>query len=176
VRAELFSSDFMISFFIFLSALIIIAAYYQNLQTDVSETSTRNDMYAKAINIGSLLATTSGYPQYWNSTSVQVIGLYDSGKFNLTKLEYLINHTDDIGTDDVNYQEARTKLGTGAYNFLISLKNTTGDVIQKPGSNYNYSYGKPLTNEEQVMIVKRLGVVDLGGNVTKVTMEVILWV
>jgi hypothetical protein len=125
-------------------------------------------MYFKAINVASLLATSSGYPQYWNSTTVQVIGLYDSGKFNLTKFEYLIN--------DTNKQKYRGMLGTGAYNFLINLKNTTGDVIQKHGSSYTYSYGYPLVNEEQVVIVKRLGLVSLDGNATKVTMEVVLWV
>lgn len=168
MRAELFSSDFLISFFIFLSALIIITVYYQNLQTDVSEASIRNDMYTKATNIASLIATTSGYPEYWNSTNVQVIGLYDSGKFNLTKFGYLIN--------DTSYQRARIMLGTGAYNFLITLKyNNTDVVLQKPGSNYNYSYGMPMSNEEQVVVVKRLGVVKLGDNTIKVTMEVVLW-
>ena len=168
MRAELFSSDFLISFFIFLSALLIITAYYQNLQTDVYETNLRNDMYSKAIVIASLLATTSGHPQYWDSTNVEVIGFYDSGKFNLTKFEYLIN--------DTSYQEARIKLGTGVYNFLITLKsNNTDFVIQKFGTDYNYSYGMIPTNEEQVLVVKRLGVVNNSGIITKATLEVILW-
>lgn len=180
MRAELFSSDFLISFFIFLSAFIIVTAYYKNLQTDIYESNIRNDMYARAINIGSMLATTSGQPEYWNSTSVQVIGLYDSDRFNLTKLEYLINHANDAGTDEINYQKARTVLGTGTYNLLIRLKFNNSDVVvQKPGTDYNYSYGAPLMNEEQVVVVKRLGVVKLWGddasNATQVTLEVILW-
>jgi hypothetical protein len=56
MKAELFSSDFMISILLFLSALLIITAYYQNLQSDVYETSNRNDIYAKAIDVASLLA------------------------------------------------------------------------------------------------------------------------
>jgi hypothetical protein len=173
MRAELFSSDFMISMFIFLSALLIIVFYYQNLQTDVYENSNRNDMMSKAIKVASLLAESSGYPQYWNSTNVQVIGLYDSGKFNLTKLEYLINNTTSY---PATYQTVKTMLGTGVYNFFLSLKNTTGDIIEKPGTNYNYSYGMPVVNAEQTVLVKRLGMVNLGGNSTKVTLEVILWV
>ena len=168
MKAELFSSDFIISIFIFLAAFLIITIYYENLQSDVYENSNRNDMMSKAIKVASLLAESSGYPQFWNSTDVQVIGLYDSGKFNLTKLEYLIN--------DTNYQTAKTMLGTGVYNFFISLKNTTGDIIEKPSSNYDYSYGMPVTNSEQTVLVKRLGVVNLGGNSTKVTLEVILWI
>ncbi|MFH1229667.1 MAG: hypothetical protein V1678_04570 [Candidatus Aenigmatarchaeota archaeon] len=171
MKAELFSSDFLISFFIFLSAFIIMVSYYQNIQTDVYETSMRNDMISKDISIASLLATTSGQPRYWNFNStdaqyVQVIGLYDSGKFNLTKFEYL-------KTD--NCTNARSMLGTGAYNLYIILKNTTGGVLQK-SDGYSYFCGNPATNEEQTVIVKRLGVVDIEGNITKVTMEVILWV
>ena len=167
MRAELFSSDFLISFFIFLSAFIIITAYYQNLQTDVYEAKMRNDMYSKAIDIAILLATTSGQPQYWNSTNVQLIGLYDSGKFNLTKFEEL---------KKINIQTAKTMLGTGVYNFNITLINTTGNIIENHSTPpILYSYGTPTDNAEQIVLVKRLGVVDLEGNTTKVTLEVILW-
>jgi hypothetical protein len=173
MRAELFSSDFIISFFIFISVMIIITAYFQNLEADVYETNQRNDMYYRAINIGSLLATSSGYPDNWNSSDVQIIGLYDSGKFNLTKMEYLINDTD--------YQSAKNMLGTGVYNFLITMKNSSGYTIKKPGTNYEYYYGKQFDQDgddddpDQIALVKRFGMVDLGGTPTKVTMEVILW-
>lgn len=180
MKAELFSSDFLISFFIFLSSFIIIAAYYQNLQTDIAENSIRNDMYSKAISIGSLLATTSGQPKYWDNSTVKVIGLYDSGKFNLTKLEYLINHTNDVGTDVINYQKVKIMLGAGTYNINIILLNTSGNIVQKPSDpSYSYTYGIPFSNAKQVILVKRLGVVKLWGddtdNATKVAMEVILW-
>jgi hypothetical protein len=171
MKAELFSSDFMISILLFLTVLTIITTYYQNLQSDVYETDIRNDMHSKAINVASLLATTSGYPQYWNSTNVQVIGLYDSGKFNLTKFEELKQIV------QIDYQTVKTKLGTGAYNFYISLKNTTGDIIVKSSDpTFSYSCGLDATNADQVVLVKRLGVVNLEGNATKVTMEVMLWI
>jgi hypothetical protein len=171
MKAELFSSDFMISILLFLTVLTIIIAYYQNLQTDVYETDIRNDMHSKAINVASLLATTSGYPKYWDSTNVQIIGLYDSGKFNLTKFEELKQMT------QTEYQTVRVKLGTGNYNFYISLKNTTENIIVKPSDpSFSYSCGIDAVNADQVVLIKRLGVVNLEGNATKVTMEVILWI
>lgn len=167
MKAELFSSDFMISILLFLSALIIITLYYQNLQSDVYETSNRNDIYAKAIDVASLLAESSGYPPNWDSTNVEVIGLYDSGKFNLTKFEEL---------KKIDYQTVKTMLGTGSYDFFISLNNVSGSIIVKPSDpSFSYSYGMNAVNAEQITVVKRLGVVDLEGNATKVTMEVILW-
>ena len=165
MKAELFSSDFIISISIFFVALAIITFYYQNLQTDVYETNTRNDMYSKAIFAASLLAESSGYPQYWDNNTVKVIGLYDEGKFNLTKFEEL---------KKIPYQTAKIMLGTGVYNFYIELKNVEGEVIEKPG--VIYSYGLPLNNADQTVLVKRLGIVNLEENSTKVTMEVILWI
>jgi len=167
MRAELFSSDFLISFFIFLSAFIIIAAYFMNLQSDIAEANIRNDMYSRAINIGSLLATTSGYPKYWDSNTVEVIGIYDSGKFNLTKFEEL---------KSISYSNATKMLGSGYYRLNINLKNVTGNIIQKPSNPaFFYSYGIPPSNAEQIILVKRLGVGNLEGNATKIIMEVILW-
>lgn len=165
MKAELFSSDFIISILIFLSALVIITFYYQNLQSDVYESNIRNEMYSKAVNIASLLATSSGYPKYWNYTTVKVIGIYDSGKFNLTKFEEL---------KKINYNTAKTMFGTGPYNIYIALKNETGSIIEKSG--VPYSYGVTITNAEQVVLVKRLGVVSLEGTSIKTVMEVILWI
>lgn len=165
MKAELFSSDFIISILIFLSALVIITFYYQNLQSDVYESNIRNEMYSKAVNIASLLATTSGYPKYWNNTTVKVIGLYDVGKFNLTKFEEL---------KKINYNSVKVMLGTGPYNIYIVLKNETGDTIEKSG--VPYSYGVTIANAEQIVSVKRLGMISLEGTSIKTIMEVILWI
>jgi len=165
MKAELFSSDFMISMFLFISVLVIITMYYQNLQTDVYEADMRNDMYSKAMDIASLLATTSGYPKYWDNNTVKIIGLYDAGKFNLTKFEYLMN---------TSYQDAKIKLGTGFYNFNITLKNITGQIIQRPG--ISYTCGSSIDTAEQIILVKRLGMINLQGDSTKTIMEVILWI
>jgi hypothetical protein len=164
MKAELFSSDFVISILIFLCAIVIINFYYQNLQSDVYESSVRNEMFSKAVNIASLLATTSGYPKYWNNTSVKVIGLYDDGKFNLTKFEEL---------KKINFNTARTMLGTGPYKIYIALKNETDDIIENQGT--LYSYGFTPTNAEQTVLVKRLGMVKIEETSIKTTMEVILW-
>ena len=59
---------------------------------------------------------------------------------------------------------------------IIIKNNKTDSILQKPGSNYNYSYGLPMVKEEQAIVIKRLGTVSLEDNTTKeVTLEVILW-
>ena len=63
-------------------------------------------------------------------------------------------------------------LGTGVYDFNITLKNVTGNLLEVSG--IKYSYGINSANYEQVILVKRLGVVNIEGNSTKVTLEVTL--
>lgn len=164
MKGELFSSDFLISILIFLSVMTIVILYYQNMKTDVYETTVRNDMFSRAVGIANVLATTSGSPQYWESTDVSVIGLYDAGKFNLTKMEEL---------QKMDYQNVRAMLGSGAYNIFIVFRNETGDVMERSGT--QYSFGNSYENAEQIVSIKRLGAVRVDGSVKKAVLEVVLW-
>ena len=166
MKAELFSTDFIISILLFLSVLVILGLYYENLQTDVYEQYIRNDMQRKAINVADVLATSSGSPQFWNSSNVKVIGLYDSGKFNLTKFRELVQYFD--------HETVKRMMGTGVYNLNINLKNETGSVIEI--GEIVYSFGLPLTDVKDAVAIKRLGIADLETENKKVIMEVILWV
>jgi len=164
LKAELFSTDFIISIMLFLSVLVIFGIYYENLQSDVYEQYIINDMQRKAINVADILATSSGSPQFCDSDNVEVIGLYDSGKFNLTKFE---------GLQNISHGTAKLMMGTGVYNLNISLKNETGHFIEKNGN--VYSFGLPLTNVKNAVSIKRLGIADLESENKKVILEVILW-
>lgn len=165
MKAELFSTDFIVSILLFLSVLVILGLYYENLQTDVYEQYVRNDMQRKAINVADLLATSSGNPQFWDSTNVKIVGLYDSGKFNLTKFKEL---------KKINHETVKRMIGAGVYNLNISLKNETGNVIEIDGT--VYSFGLPLTNVKDAVSLKRLGIADLESEIKKVILEVVLWV
>jgi hypothetical protein len=158
LKAELFSSDFIISIMIFLSILIIVGAYYNNFQTDIYQYSIRNDLQTKLMSIADVLGASSGEPQFWDSSNVRVVGLYDSGQFNLTKFSEL---------KEIDYDSAKTLIGTGAYELYLVLKNETGNVID--------SFGLPISGAENVASIKRLGLVEIDGRNKKAIMEVILW-
>jgi hypothetical protein len=158
LKAELFSSDFIISIMIFLSVLIIVGAYYDNFQTDIYEYSVRSDIHSKLMNIADILGASSGEPQFWNSSNVKVVGLYDDGQFNLTKFSEL---------KKIDYDTAKILIGTGAYELYLVLKNETGNVID--------SFGMSIANAENVVSIKRLGLVEIEGKNKKAIMEVILW-
>jgi hypothetical protein len=164
LRAELFSTDFIISILLFLSVLMILGFYYGNLQNDIYQQYMRNDMQKKAINVADLLATSSGNPDGWDATNVKVIGLYDKGKFNLTKFTEL---------KKLSHETVKRMMGTGVYNLNISLKNETGSVVDIGGN--VYSFGLPLTDVINAISIKRLGIADVESENKKVILEVIIW-
>lgn len=164
MRAELFSTDFIISIILFLSVIIILGFYYGNLQNDIYQQYTRNDMQKKAINVADLLAASSGSPHFWDAGSVEVIGLHDAGKFNLTKF---------LELKKINYDTVRQMMGTGIYKLNISLKNETGSIVEFGGD--VYSFGTPLVDVEEAVSIKRLGIADVESSNKKVILEVILW-
>jgi hypothetical protein len=165
LKAELFSTDFLVSILLFLLVLVILGFYYGNLQTDIYEQYARSDMQRKAINVADLLATSSGNPHFWNATNVKVIGLYDSGRFNLTKFEEI---------KKIDHETVKRIMGAGVYNLNISLKNETGSVIEIGGN--VYSFGLPLIDVKDVVSIKRLGIADVESENKKVILEVILWI
>lgn len=164
MKAELFSTDFVISIILFLSIIIILGFYYGNMQNDVYQQYERGDMQRKAINVADLLVTSGGNPVGWDSSNVKVIGLYDDGKFNLTKFAEI---------KEMSHNVVRNMMGTGVYNLNISLKNETGSYIEIGGT--TYTFGTPLSDVRNAISIKRLGIADLPGENKKVILEVILW-
>jgi hypothetical protein len=168
LKAELFSSDFIIGLSIFLIAMGVFGLYYESLQGDVADYKIRNEIQNKAINIADLLVTSSGDPQYWNSANVNVIGLYDDGLINLTKFEELKN---------IEHYTAKRMLGLGGYEIYIEIRNETapfGYALQN--NSVTYSFGnKSNENSLQVFYVERYGLAKIDGNVTKVKIGVVVW-
>jgi hypothetical protein len=163
LKAELFSSDFMIGLSVFLIAMSIFGIYYTNLQNDVVDYKIRNDMQTKANSIADQLATSSGSPEFWNSSNVNVIGLEDSNLINLTKFQELKN---------IDYYVAKTKLGVGGYELYIEIKNQTGNVI----SDGEYMFGMETTDDtENIFYVSRYALANISGKVSKVILGVAVW-
>jgi hypothetical protein len=164
LKAEVFSSDFIVGLSVFLIAISIFGIYYTNIQNDIVDYKIRNDMQTKADSVANLLATNSGDPEFWNSNSVKIIGLQDSNIINLTKFEEL---------KKIDYFVAKRMLGVGGYEFYIELKNETGYTLRNGSS--VFSYGKEMTEDSlNVFYTERYGLTRLN-NVTKVILGVAIW-
>lgn len=106
--------------------------------------------------------TSTGDPEYWNSNNVKVLGFFNSGMINLTKFAQLKN---------IEYYTAKKIMGVGGYEIYIEITNETGSII-----NGTYWYGiKENENANQIFYVKRLGLIDFNGNVTKAILNVGVW-
>jgi hypothetical protein len=161
LKAELFSSDFIIGLTVFLIALNVFAIYYTNLQNDVTDYKIRNEVQIKANNVANLLATSSGDPEFWDSTNVKVLGLQDSNMINLTKFDEL---------KKIDYFVAKRMMGVGGYEFYVELKNETDQIIG------NYTFGKTITSSAlQVFYVERYGLASVNGTVSKIILGVAVW-
>ncbi len=166
MKAELFSSDFVIGLSIFLTAICIFGIFYTSLQNDIIDYEIRNEIQGKAINIADLLVTSSGDPKYWNSTNVNVLGLYDDGLINLTKFEELKN---------IDYYTAKRFLGVGGYDFYIELKNASSYVLTNGTTVYEFGREKS-SDASQTFYVERYGLTRLNGNITKTIIGVVVWI
>ncbi len=142
----------------------MLGVYYNNIYNDIYESEMRKDLQMKTISVADLLATSSGEPEFWNSTNVKVIGLYDSGVFNLTKFDEL---------KKMDYKDVKNILGIGGYEIYIEIQNETGNVIKVGDS--TYSFGMPLNNVRNAFSVKRLGLIKINDNFQKSILQVVLW-
>jgi hypothetical protein len=165
LKAELFSSDFVIGFAIFLIGIGIFGIFYTSIQSDITDYRNRNEIQNKATNIANLLVTSSGEPIGWSSTNVRIIGLRDSGIINLTKFEEL---------KKINYYTVKNLLGVDGYELYIELKNQTGSVLKN--GTVTYSFGLEKSESAlQAFYVERYGLASLNGNVTKIMIGVVVW-
>ena len=165
LKAELFSSDFVIGLSLFLIAITIFGIYYASLQSDIADYKIRNEMQNKANNIANLLVTSSGEPKDWDHTNVKVIGLYDSGLINLTKFEEL---------KEIEYYTSKRMLGVGGYELYVELKNETGYILKNDSLVYEYGMEKS-ESALQAFYVERYGLTNFNGNVTKTIIGIVVW-
>jgi hypothetical protein len=165
LKAEVFSSDFMVGITVFIIALGVYGIYYDNLQNDVVGYNIRNEMQTKTDTVANLLATSSGMPTGWNSTSVKVIGLRDSEMINLTKFEEL---------KKMDYTTVRNMLGLGSYNLFIVLKNVTGITIRNGSTTYDFGV-QNNDNSLQVFYTERYALARLNNTLIKTVMGVVVW-
>jgi hypothetical protein len=165
LKAEVFSSDFIIGVTVFIIALGIYGLYYDNLQNDVVGYNIRNEMQMKTDTIANLMATSSGTPTDWNSANVKVIGLRDSEMINLTKFEELRK---------MDYTTVRKMLGLGSYNLFIVLNNVTGSTITNGNTTYSFGVQNDASSS-QVFYVERYALARLNNTVIKTVMGVVVW-
>ncbi|MFH1210859.1 MAG: hypothetical protein V1645_03000 [archaeon] len=134
-KGQTWAIDFLIGTVMFFIALFVFYQYYSNTSTmDVGELQTiRRD--AQAIS-NSLLS--EGYPENWNDTEVERIGIVDEG--------YRLNESKLTSLTAMDYPTTKSILNTryDYYFYFLDTNEQTANIS---------TYGKPgvnMTNVEEI--------------------------
>ena len=154
-KGQTFSTDFIIACTIFILAVAILLIYWRYTNIKISETNLINDMTEKAYLISEIWFR-DGIPKYWNESDVIDIGLSNNHRFNRTKM-------DTLSDPFLGYQNVSRKIGIEIYDYNFTVFNSTKNVV--------YTFGLNPTNPDNLIKVKRVGILD--GDI--VVVEVMVW-
>jgi len=116
-KAQVFSLDLIIAFFLFFSVLFLFFKYGQDL-SKISKDKL-NEM-TEDINFISNSLVSKGYPDSWNAENVISIGVTDNNqKINRNKL---------VSFSSLNYNTSKKLLNTN-YDYLIFFENKSRDKV-----------------------------------------------
>lgn len=120
--------DFLVGTVMFFTALFVFYGYYSNSAS--SSTGSIDHMRRDAQSVSSFLMS-EGFPINWNSTSVERIGIVDSGfRLNSSKLDSLTN---------VDYEVAKNLFNT-KYDYYFYFSDNLNGIANIS------SFGKPGVN------------------------------
>lgn len=128
-KGQIFSTDLIFATGIFLILMGLVWYNWDDMRYEMDETVEINEMEHLALSISDALVMTSGEGHNWvddpeNATSIGLTSL--PGKVSQERLDAFV---------DMDYDDQREKLGTGAFDFWFALKTSSGSVIQSTGSN-----------------------------------------
>lgn len=154
-KGQTFSMDFLIACSIFILAVAILYVYWTYSIKRVDETRKINDMIEKAYLI-SQVWFRDGIPKYWDPSNVIDLGLSNEHRFNRTKM-------DSLNDPLLGYKNVTKIIGSETYDYNFTVYNSTKNVV--------YSFGLNPTNPDNLIKVKRVGILD--GKI--VIAEVMVW-
>lgn len=152
-KGQIFSSDFLIACTVFVLAFSILYVYWTYATMQIDESQRINDMIDRAYLISEIWFR-EGTPEYWNETDVVDLGLSNDHRFNWTKMVMM--------RDDIGYENVSKLIGVEIYDYNFTVYNSTRDLL--------YSFGIPPSNPEDLIKVKRVGI--LNGSVAVVEIMV----
>jgi len=154
-KGQTFSTDFIIGCTVFILAVAILLVYWKYTSNKINETGIINDMTEKAYLISEVWFR-EGIPKYWNPSNVIDIGLTNDHRFNRTKM-------DSLNDPLLGYQNVSKMIGAETYDYRLVVINSTDNIL--------YNFGLNPTNPDNLIKIKRVGILD--GII--VVVEVMVW-
>ena len=143
-KGQAFSPDFIIASVIFLLILIMLNTYTNSMYEKI-EKQENMIYYETLLSTTDIMMLYGGYPENWNSTNVEVIGLAGRPNYiNRTKLETMVN--------GISNNRIKELLGIEDRSFNITVRNGTSTLYTKGGSDWS--------NSKNIYVVKRRALMD----------------
>jgi len=133
LRGQIFSSEMMVSFSVFLGAFIIFLFVWNTMYNNYVEEQSDNKMQVVLIGISDAAVMSTGDPSNWD-----VVSGTDANSYGFASTRNTLSPSKLYTMQEyfaANYTDMKDKMGAGGYDLYI-------DVMDTEGSTY-YSFGSP---------------------------------
>lgn len=159
-KAQFFSTDFFLSFVIF---LLLFAGFYfawnysNNL---ISDSYNTRSMETRGVQASDVLIRTKGIPENWNSSNVVSIGIANS--------ENVINKTLTLRLSTINYNISKALLGIQDFEYYLVIEDFNSSMI--------FTYGLNAPSSSKIILpITRYTLYDNESSKIPARMRLIIW-
>ena len=152
-KAQIFSSDLILSAFVFTAVLSFVFIILVNNQIKIENNLKNSDLEAKVLQITDILIQSPGDPTNWeeDTSNVNVIGLADKDRtLSEDKLTEFL---------ELDYNITREKMNIEGIDFYFVLKELNEGIVKING-NETKTGMSPSLNSTQIILVKRFVLYD----------------
>lgn len=120
-KGQFFSIDFVLALALFSLVVLSVAFAWEDARAQALDLQAHANIYSKAEAVSDSLVRSKGFPENWNATSVQSIGLASEARvLNESKAEEMMG---------LSYSTAKSKLAVWEYDFYFNLTDSSGELI-----------------------------------------------
>jgi len=153
-KGQIFTPDFIVATVTFLAIMVMLYTHTENVYERLN-TQEELIYYENLVSVTDLLLLYHGYPKYWNTSNVEVLGLAERPNYlNKTKVEMLSSMSD---------AKIKQLLGIEGMNFYFSIENSTDKIVEKGSTDWSGAENLYIVNRNAVM------------NGTSVKLKLLVW-
>lgn len=156
-KGQVFSTDFLISAFVFIVLLNIAAFTYNLAYEQQSRLDRQRVMDRKAFNIASLMVRTPGYPSNWTNETVRIVGLSEP--------DHVVQDAKVQELKEMTPAERERVMDLDASEFFLNIS----------AGSYAETAGAPPSDADTVVVDRRSVIVNATNLLDRGTLTVILW-
>ncbi len=139
LKGQVLSFDLLVAIVIFSLVLAMLISQISYSSKEIDETRKQNEMMEASYKVSEVFFR-EGYPNDWNESNVEILGLEDDGRMSWDKLQELEN---------MGYQKSLSLLGLN-YNYNITIESSTLD----------WTFGKNPENSTNLIKINRLSILN----------------